>query len=545
MSIIELDYNITTEPIYLHEQNSFGPDLIRDFELYHRLSLEGKRSSVKKIKDAIEQYPNHPQFKNYLYVLYSRLKEKKKMFEVNRWIIEEHPNYLFGKLNLATEFYQKEEYDKMPEILGKGMELKLLYPHRQTFHITEVMSFYKCAILYFTAIGNFEQAQIRYNIMYELAPNSPDTEFVNQQILNASLLVAQKRIEEEKKNKIVVQTKTQEIGKTTEAPHFNHKEVECLYSNDFSIGEEKINTILSLPKESLIQDLELALQDSINRYGYFKKIEDENGWDSEKMSFVIHSLSLLGELKATQSLDVIFNVLSQSDEYLELYIDDLMTELMWEIMYKIVINELEACKQFMFKPGINTYSRSIFPELVEQIALHHPERRSEVLDWYKEVIQFFLNSSIEDNVIDSGVLGFIIIHIVNLNGTELLPEIKKLFDRGLVSTFICGDWEKVNEYIIIPQGLKHKRNISTMVECYNDFNIAIAEFIEEDSSWEFDNESIFNDFNTDEGHIRNFSDLMFSEPVTFVRDGPKIGRNEPCPCGSGKKYKKCCLSNPS
>lgn len=24
------------------------------------------------------------------------------------------------------------------------------------------------------------------------------------------------------------------------------------------------------------------------------------------------------------------------------------------------------------------------------------------------------------------------------------------------------------------------------------------------------------------------------------RDGTKIGRNEPCPCGSGKKYKKCC-----
>lgn len=25
--------------------------------------------------------------------------------------------------------------------------------------------------------------------------------------------------------------------------------------------------------------------------------------------------------------------------------------------------------------------------------------------------------------------------------------------------------------------------------------------------------------------------------------GRKIGRNEPCPCGSGKKYKKCCGSN--
>jgi hypothetical protein len=32
--------------------------------------------------------------------------------------------------------------------------------------------------------------------------------------------------------------------------------------------------------------------------------------------------------------------------------------------------------------------------------------------------------------------------------------------------------------------------------------------------------------------------------VPFKRDTPKVGRNEPCPCGSGKKYKKCCLNKP-
>ncbi|TMA32912.1 MAG: hypothetical protein E6J79_18640, partial [Deltaproteobacteria bacterium] len=26
---------------------------------------------------------------------------------------------------------------------------------------------------------------------------------------------------------------------------------------------------------------------------------------------------------------------------------------------------------------------------------------------------------------------------------------------------------------------------------------------------------------------------------TVRRDGAKVGRNDPCPCGSGKKYKKC------
>ncbi|MDR2375522.1 MAG: YchJ family protein [Treponema sp.] len=28
-------------------------------------------------------------------------------------------------------------------------------------------------------------------------------------------------------------------------------------------------------------------------------------------------------------------------------------------------------------------------------------------------------------------------------------------------------------------------------------------------------------------------------PVTVVRSVPKVGRNDPCPCGSGKKYKHC------
>ena len=30
------------------------------------------------------------------------------------------------------------------------------------------------------------------------------------------------------------------------------------------------------------------------------------------------------------------------------------------------------------------------------------------------------------------------------------------------------------------------------------------------------------------------------KPQPVVRETRKVGRNEPCPCGSGKKYKKCC-----
>ncbi len=44
---------------------------------------------------------------------------------------------------------------------------------------------------------------------------------------------------------------------------------------------------------------------------------------------------------------------------------------------------------------------------------------------------------------------------------------------------------------------------------------------------------------------KNNGDWLFDEgvpvtPDTYTRSEPKVGRNDPCTCGSGKKYKKCC-----
>jgi SEC-C motif-containing protein len=49
----------------------------------------------------------------------------------------------------------------------------------------------------------------------------------------------------------------------------------------------------------------------------------------------------------------------------------------------------------------------------------------------------------------------------------------------------------------------------------------IAEFVKKDGKW-------------------YFMDGKAPKTVQFVRQGPKVGRNDPCPCGSGKKFKKCC-----
>ena len=40
--------------------------------------------------------------------------------------------------------------------------------------------------------------------------------------------------------------------------------------------------------------------------------------------------------------------------------------------------------------------------------------------------------------------------------------------------------------------------------------------------------------------IRAYQDIVRSPPQTIRRAVPKVGRNDSCPCGSGKKYKQCC-----
>ncbi|MEG2173545.1 MAG: YchJ family protein [Desulfovibrionaceae bacterium] len=37
-----------------------------------------------------------------------------------------------------------------------------------------------------------------------------------------------------------------------------------------------------------------------------------------------------------------------------------------------------------------------------------------------------------------------------------------------------------------------------------------------------------------------YVDGVTHKPSAYKRTTPKCGRNDPCPCGSGKKYKKCC-----
>jgi SEC-C motif len=49
------------------------------------------------------------------------------------------------------------------------------------------------------------------------------------------------------------------------------------------------------------------------------------------------------------------------------------------------------------------------------------------------------------------------------------------------------------------------------------------------------------DLEAGEDMLESADDYFDPVPLPYVRETEKVGRNDPCPCGSGKKYKKCCL----
>lgn len=523
-------YEITDETDFMDKEYGITPvikNLIQD--LYYDVH-DQKKGIVNKLLKTIKKHPQVPQFKNYLTVAYNLSGNPKKAYECNNWILKEHPDYFFGRVNLAAQYFEQKEYDKIPEVLGELMEIKALYPDRKVFHVSEVMAFNKLAVAYFSAIGNLEAAEIRFEIMEEIDGEHPDTVQAEIYLLPARLKAGTERWHEEEKTKRKVKTKAYDKSiQTNKEPEFNHPEIQQLYENGMRIDHQVIKEILGLPRASLIDDLETILGDVVRRYEYFENRVDANGWVEEQQTFLIHALFLLAELNATESLDKMLQLLRQDEKILQFWFGDFLTAEVWRTIYQLGNNQFEKLKEFVLKPHLYTYARYEVCSAVAQIAFHEPERKPEAVGWIKEVLTYLLNNKDDKNLIDSDFIALVICDIIGLKEKGLLPLVKCLFEQDLVSSGICGDFNDVEDDIINQPEMDYcKYNLYNIYERYTHILTTWGGYKEGEV------EQIDSGFN-------NYDLTGFQQEESFSPEA-KIGRNNPCPCGSGKKFKKCCGS---
>lgn len=99
-------YEITTDPKFQNKQYGISPQLGKQLG---SLAIECQDSKNKYIVDRLTrlviQYPTVPMLKNYLSVAYNSQGNIDKAREINNWLIAEHPDYLWAKLNQANNMY--------------------------------------------------------------------------------------------------------------------------------------------------------------------------------------------------------------------------------------------------------------------------------------------------------------------------------------------------------------------------------------------------------------------------------------------------------
>ncbi len=98
---------------------------------------------------SFKNIPASRNLKNLLSVLYVYQGNETKAGELHRLIAKEHPEYLYGKINLAFEYIHKQEYEKVYEVLGTALEISELYPDRNEFNYDEVLSYNKAVFFVF------------------------------------------------------------------------------------------------------------------------------------------------------------------------------------------------------------------------------------------------------------------------------------------------------------------------------------------------------------------------------------------------------------
>ncbi len=169
-----LEYEITEGPL---EETRVGltPEIEAQYEELHELTTTRPAEAVLRLEPLVDRYPQIPVLKNWLMVAYQQTGCEQESEAVGERLWREHPEYLFARINQAQVHLRRGELEKVPEVFGEELDLKLMYPHRNVFHISEVVALYNVLAEWCYRKGQPETAMIYLDHLEEVAPDHPVT----------------------------------------------------------------------------------------------------------------------------------------------------------------------------------------------------------------------------------------------------------------------------------------------------------------------------------------------------------------------------------
>jgi len=232
-----------------------------------------------------------------------------------------------------------------------------------------------------------------------------------------------------------------------------------------------------------------------------------------------YAMFLLAQFREKRAYPLLVGFCSADQKQVDTLMGDVTTEALDRMLASLCHGDTSLIEQMIENPKLDEYVRGAALEALVVLVTEGVKSRDEVMAYFKSLFHGKLEREF------SLAWGSLVSNCCDLYPGEVMPEIEQAYADDLADgTFISPrDVERVlaaGKEAALAKLAKDRRQ----------------HFIE-DTIKELEGWAAFREHETKATPVPR-------EPITFapapVRTGPKIGRNQPCPCGSGMKYKRCC-----
>ncbi len=247
-------------------------------------------------------------------------------------------------------------------------------------------------------------------------------------------------------------------------------------------------------------------------------------------------IRLAGELRLTSAVPFLFKMLKGNYYWHSEVSARALAQIGGRDVLEFVTKEYPTAKRPFKLSSIDILEKLRTENCVEKLLeLFNQEKDGEFKTFLgRAILSHFPSEAVEpirQYILESG----------NLEGDKFDPEIGDLRETLIaVCTLLevdfpeFADWKKESD----EDHLRYEENTTALDTDLSSLLSTLSEIDKGESL--SDEDSVFQgeyDFQIDDDYIE--------PPGTIFRQDAKIGRNDPCPCDSGKKYKKCCMNKTS
>jgi hypothetical protein len=245
------------------------------------------------------------------------------------------------------------------------------------------------------------------------------------------------------------------------------------------------------------------------------------------------AMYLLTEFRAKEALPAILEAMSLSEEDADELYGDSISEDLPRVFSVLATDTPDVIEGLIADRSANRYVRSAaFRTYLYRVRAGRISRGEAV-----QRLREHLRTALENK--DDEMTAPLVSELTSFVPTEAMEEIQEAFRIGLVNTWYV-DERDVEESLAGGEAWYQ----SELARCRP---MEIEDTVEELSKWHSYQPGQHNVDRPYDRELDPFDDEDFGDDGdawaysgTIRNTTPKVGRNDPCPCGSGKKFKKCC-----